>query len=253
MSSAAVEAPEYFLIEETYTGNHDFFYDPDKYRGIRELEANWHIICDEFINVISGREEIDVKNINPPYLSSPDAWKNLYFYNFGWKKHKNCKRYPKTHALLKAIPNVIFGGVTMLKPKSRVLPHNGETNTIIRCHLGLRIPAPYPVCGMRVGSEERGWEEGKVLMFSDAHYHTAWNESNEYRYVMVFDIVRNEFANQKHTVCAKVLAALSLKAFYANRPGLKKLPMPIIKTAHFIFTAFWYLYLPVQNRFSFLP
>jgi aspartyl/asparaginyl beta-hydroxylase (cupin superfamily) len=249
MSSSTVEGPEYFLIEETYTGKHGFFYDAKQFPAIKALESNWHIIRDEISRLISNEEEIDVKNLNPPYLSSPEAWKNLYFYNFGWQKHKNCDRYPKTHALLKSIPNLVFGGITVLKPKSKVLPHNGETNTTIRCHLGLKIPAPYPICGVRVGTEERGWEEGKVIMFSDAHYHTAWNDSNEQRFVLVFDIVRDEFANQKHWVCAKVLGALSLKMFYSKKPELKKVPMPLIRTAHSVFSTFWYLYLPMQNRF----
>jgi aspartyl/asparaginyl beta-hydroxylase (cupin superfamily) len=249
MLGSAIETPEYFLREEPYTGNHDFFYKTEDYPAIKELEANWHIIKDELAALISNQEEIQAKNLNPPYLSSPDAWKILYFYNFGWKTHKNCDLFPKTHALLKTIPNMTFGGITVLQPKSKVLPHYGETNAIIRCHLGLKIPASYPTCGVKIGTAESGWEEGKVIMFSDAHLHTAWNDSNEKRYVLVFDIVRNEYADQKHMVCANVLGALSLKFFYSKRPGLKKLPMPIIKTAHFVFKSFWYIYLPLQNHF----
>ncbi len=249
MNELPIETPQYFLIEETYTGKHAFFYNSNNFPAIKELESKWHIIREEILGLLSGEEKIEVKNINPPYLSTPDAWKNFYFYNFGWKKHKNCKRFPKTHALLKSVPNMIFGGITVLEPRSKVLPHNGETNTTIRCHLGLKIPAPFPVCGVRVGTEEQGWEEGKVLMFSDAHYHTAWNNSNDQRFVLVFDIVRDEYAHQKHSVCAKVLGALSLKYFYSKKPELKKAPLSVINFFHFLFTAFWYLYLPVQNRF----
>ncbi len=250
--NTAVEEQLYFLIEEPYKGIHAFFYNSKDFPAIQQLENNWLIIRNEIIELLTNEEEIDVVNLNPPYLSSPDAWKNLYFFNFGWQKHKNCVRYPKTYALLKSIPDLIFGGITVLEPRSKVLPHNGETNTTIRCHLGLKIPAPYPVCGVRVGAEEHGWEEGKVLMFSDAHYHNVWNDSDERRFVLVFDIVRPEYAHEKQLVCAKSLGALSLKFFYGKNPGLKKLPMPIIKTAHFFFTAFWYLYLPLQNRFRLL-
>lgn len=249
MPTTTIEEQFYFLKEEAYTGNHDFFYEAKDFSAIGQLEANWQIIRNEVMGLLTSEEEIDVVNINPPYLSSPDAWKNLYFLNFGWQKHKNCDRYPKTFALLQSIPNLTFAGITVLEPKSKVLPHNGETNTTIRCHLGLKIPAPYPVCGVRVGTEERGWEEGKVLMFSDAHYHNVWNDSDQRRFVLVFDIVRPEYANQSHLVCAKALGGLSLKFFYGKNPGLKKLPMPLIQAAHFLFSSFWYLYLPLQNRF----
>jgi aspartyl/asparaginyl beta-hydroxylase (cupin superfamily) len=246
---ATYEPANYFLREETYEGKHLFFYEVKDYPQLKVLEDNWQVIRDEFAGLISGKEKFDVKNINPPYLSSPDAWKNYYFYNFGWKKHKNCERFPKTHALLMRVPNLIFAGVTVLEPHSKVLPHNGETNTTIRCHLGLKIPAPYPDCGVRVGGEERGWEDGKILMFSDAHYHTTWNNTDERRFVLVFDIIRDEYAANKTMVCAKVLGGLSLKYFYGKNPRLKQIPLPLIQLCHVLFTAFWFLYLPLQHRF----
>lgn len=249
MKTAPIEKPQYFLREESYSGSHDFFYSSADFPAIQKLESRWHIIRDEVLGAITDRELRETANLNPPYLSSPDAWKNIYLYNFGWKKHKNCARFPKTHALLKEVPDLIFGGITVLEPKSKVLPHNGETNTIIRCHLGLSIPAPHPVCGVRVGPEEQGWQNGKVTMFSDAHYHSTWNDSDERRFVLVFDIVRPEYAHMKHRVCANVLGALSLKYFYSKRPGLKKLPLPLIKTVHTLFMGIWAVYLPIQNRF----
>lgn len=243
------EAPEYFLKEEPYNGNHDFFYNSKNFPAIVELENNWKTIREEVLGIVTDEELKQIKNLNPPYLSNPEGWKNIYFYNFGWKKHTNCDRFPKTHQLLKQIPNMVFGGITVLEPKSRVLPHNGETNTTIRCHLGLKIPAPLPICGVRVGNEEQSWEEGKVMMFSDAHYHTTWNESNERRFVLVFDIVRPEYAHNKNWVCAKSLGALTLKYFYSKFPKLKELPYFFLSFFHNIFSIFWYLYLPIQQKF----
>lgn len=249
MNRQPIEKPQYFLREESYAGSHDFFYRSADFPGVQELENQWETIRNEVLGSISDEEIDNIKNLNPPYLSSPDAWKNIYLYNFGWKKHKNCDRFAQTHALVKKVPNLTFAGITVLEPHAKVLPHNGETNTIIRCHLGLRIPAAYPICGVRVGSEEQGWENGKATMFSDAHYHSTWNDSDERRFVLVFDIVRPEYAHMKHRVCANVLGALSLKFFYSKRPSIKQWPYPVIKTIHAFFAAFWYLYLPVQNRF----
>lgn len=252
-NSVEIEEALFFLKEESYEGTHPYFYNSTDYPAIIELENNWKIVRDEILGSITTAEIDAIKNINPPYLSDPNAWKNIYFYNFGWKKHKNCHRFPKTHALLKKNPNCVFGGITVLRPHSRVLPHNGETNTTIRCHLGLKIPAPLPTCGVQVGDEQQSWQEGKVMMFSDAHRHNTWNESEEDRYVLVFDIVREEYASQKHWICAKALGALSLKYFYNDKPYLKKIPMPILQGIHFLFSFIWYLYLPLQNKFSFLP
>lgn len=247
------EKAQFFLKEESYTGAHPFFYSSENFPAIQDLEGKWTVIRDEVLGAITPAELDAIVNLNPPYLSDPNAWKNIYFYNFGWKKHKNCARFPQTHALITSLPNFVFGGITVLNPHSRVLPHNGETNTTIRCHLGLKVPADYPICGVRVGTEEQGWKDGKVMMFSDAHYHTTWNESDQQRYVLVFDILRPEYARNKSWICAQSLGALSLKYFYKDWPSLKKTPMLILKAVHFMFSTFWYLYLPFQNRYSFLP
>lgn len=248
-----IEPEQYFLKEEPYEGSHAPFYNSKDFPAIVELEKNWEIIKEEVLGIVTDAELSNIKNLNPPYLSHSEAWKNIYFYNFGWKNHENCHRFPRTHTLLMNIPYVIFGGITVLEGHSRVLPHNGETNTTIRCHLGLKVPAHLPICGVKVGTDEQSWHEGKVTMFSDAHYHTTWNDSSERRYVLIFDIIRQEYSNHSSLICAKVLGALSLKYFYSKYPNLKATPYPILYIIHHFFTTFWFIYRPIQNRISFLP
>jgi len=238
----------FFLDEnETYQGPEPYFYDPAKYPWAKVLEDNWHIIRDEMDDIISGRKEITLSSPNPPYLSHPTAWKNIYFYNFMWQYHKNCKLFPKTFAFLKSVPNLTFAEFTVLEPHTRVLPHIGETNTTIRGHLGISIPAPFPVMGIQVGNEKRGWQNGKVTIFSDCHRHTVWNDSDQRRFVLVFDIVRPEFANQKYWVSAQSLSALSIKFFDEKIVFFKRLPKPLLTLAHKSIALAWYLYLPLQR------
>jgi aspartyl/asparaginyl beta-hydroxylase (cupin superfamily) len=238
----------FFLNEnDSYNGPEPFFYNPANFAWVKILENNWHIIRDEMQDIISGKKEILLSSINPPYLSKPNIWKNIYFYNFMWQYHKNCRLYPKTFILLKSIPNLTFAEFTCLEPHSQVLPHIGETNTTIRGHLGIAIPATLPVMGMRVGNEESGWEEGKVVLFSDCHRHTVWNNSDQRRFVLVFDITRTEFAKHKYWVNAQSLSALTIK--YANEKwGLfKHLPAFVVNGFHKLFAVIWRIYLPLQR------
>lgn len=247
------EKAVFFLDEnETYYGPEPFFYDPSKFEWAKTLENNWHIIRDEMQNIISGKEEILLSSINPPYLSKPNVWKNIYFYNFMWQYHKNCTRFPKTFQLLRSIPNLTFAEFTCLEPYSQVLPHIGETNTTIRGHLGIVIPASLPTMGIKVGNEEHGWEEGKVVLFSDCHRHTVWNNSDQRRFVLVFDITRPEFAKNKYWVNAQSLSALTIKYIDEKLGVFKHLPSFLLKTSHKFFAVIWYLYLPLQRTF-FLP
>jgi aspartyl/asparaginyl beta-hydroxylase (cupin superfamily) len=52
-------------------------------------------------------------------------------------------------------------------------------------HLPLIVP---PGCGFRVGNQVREWVPGQALVFDDTIEHEAWNDSDELRVVMIFDI-----------------------------------------------------------------
>ena len=43
-------------------------------------------------------------------------------------------------------------------------------------------------CRFRVGFEERRWKVGEVLLFDDTIEHEAFNDSDELRVVLIFDV-----------------------------------------------------------------
>jgi aspartyl/asparaginyl beta-hydroxylase (cupin superfamily) len=72
-----------------------------------------------------------------------------------------------------------------LAPKSRIPPHNGETNARVVAHLPLIVPDG---CLYRVGFEQRTWHVGETLIFDDTIEHEARNDSDELRVVLIFDL-----------------------------------------------------------------
>ena len=96
------------------------------------------------------------------------------------------------------VPRVSGWGPTamfsLLKAGARISPHTGMFNTRLVCHLPLIVP---PNCRFRVGNEVREWEEGKLLIFDDTIEHEAWNDSDEDRIVLIFDIWRPELSEQE--------------------------------------------------------
>ncbi len=105
-------------------------------------------------------------------------------------------------------PNVLF---SRLAPRTRIPPHNGFLNTRLICHLPLIVPAS---CGkLRCGSEERAWEEGRLMIFDDSIEHEAWNNSDEERVVLLFEIWRPELDELERS---EVSALLTLSGQYAD-------------------------------------
>lgn len=249
-----VEPPIFFLTEkDQYLGNMPPFFDKANYPWVKTLEDNYDIICKEFKAYINEEQTLESSSVNPPYLSDADVWKNMYFWNFLWKKHGVCKRFPETYKLLSSVPNLILAEVTCLNGKAKILPHIGETNVTIRGHLGLKIPAGLPIMGISVDNIERGWEEGKAVLFSDAHRHFVWNNSEEKRFVLVFDILQDNYASQKYWMCAQALSSLTVKFIDEHINLFNRLPEKLRYSVHLIFSSVWRIYLPLQNRFSFLP
>jgi hypothetical protein len=111
-----------------------------------------------------------------------------------WQHLDVATHCPKTFQLLSEIQG--FRGecsFSKLGANARIKLHSGESDLYYRCHLGIRIPGPLPKAGFEVGGDQRSWEEGKLLIFCDAHPHTAWNDFNEERVILLFNVVRPEF------------------------------------------------------------
>jgi aspartate beta-hydroxylase len=98
---------------------------------------------------------------------------------------------PKTTAVLARlplcdVPDYAPGAYfSVLKPRTRLPPHTGTTNTRSIVHLPLVIP---PGCRFRVGAETRSWEKGRAWVFDDTIEHDAWNDSDQIRIILIFDI-----------------------------------------------------------------
>jgi len=95
---------------------------------------------------------------------------------------------PKTYALLKDIPDLFIAGFSKLAPKTTIYPHRG--NNIpprYRCHLGMIVPQH---CCFTVAGQDYSWKEREWLCFDDAEEHSATNQSNEDRIVLLIDILK---------------------------------------------------------------
>lgn len=88
-------------------------------------------------------------------------------------------------------PSLMF---SLLRARSKIPPHTGMINTRFICHLPLIVPQQ---CGFRVGASTRHWEVGKLMIFDDSVEHEAWNDSDQDRFVLIFDIWRPELTAEE--------------------------------------------------------
>ena len=124
-------------------------------------------------------------------LNDSKRWSTFFLLKNGVRVEDHLARCPKIAALLEAAPLCQIPGhaptafLSVLAPKTRIPPHTGVTNTRLIVHLPLIVP---PGCGYRVGAETRTWREGSAWVFDDTFEHEAWNDSEEPRVLLIFDV-----------------------------------------------------------------
>jgi aspartate beta-hydroxylase len=124
-------------------------------------------------------------------LNNSKRWSALFLYKDGDALDDNIARCPRTVAALSLAPQVRIPNrgptafFSRLEPKTRIPPHTGSTNTRLTVHIPLIVP---PGCGFRVGAEVREWQPGTALIFDDTIEHEAWNDSDQQRVILIFDI-----------------------------------------------------------------
>jgi aspartate beta-hydroxylase len=145
-------------------------------------------------------------------LHQSRRWSVYYLWRDGVAYQEHLARCPRTVAALEswprcevpgASPNVLF---SILDAKTRIPPHTGVNNTRLFVHLPLIIP---PGCGFRVGGEEREWQLGKAFVFDDTIEHEAWNDSDEPRAVLIFDIWNPDISADERAMVSMTVAGVT--------------------------------------------
>ncbi|WP_380872606.1 aspartyl/asparaginyl beta-hydroxylase domain-containing protein [Sphingomonas sp. DBB INV C78] len=182
------------------------FFDRHHFPWFAELEAKTDLIRAELEAVIARSQTMrpyvamdpgTPQNKWSPLDGSLD-WSAYFLWEYGEAKEEACALCPNTVAALQAVPHAKIPGraptafFSILRPRTHIPPHTGVTNTRAVIHLPLIIPEG---CGIRVGGETRQWQVGEAMAFDDTIEHEAWNDSDELRAVLIFD-VWNPFLTQ---------------------------------------------------------
>lgn len=240
--------------KEEYHGDLPNFYPPEWFPELDLLTINWEGIRDEILNF--EKDNGYIKGMS--YFSSPaeivgaEQWSTINLMSYSRKLHRNRKKFPFLTNLTDQISNITTVTISVLPPNTDIKPHYGDTNGIIRAHLGLVVPDAYPITAIRVGNEERGWEEGKMLLFTVVCQHSVWSRSEHRRYVLIIDFVPKLLENKLTEISAKTLGSQSFIFFYKKLGFVRKFPEPVAAVFCYAFYLIWRLYLPIQRRLKFL-
>ncbi len=124
-------------------------------------------------------------------LNHSHLWSTLWLWKDGESQADPISRCPQTAAVLAELPMADQPGYaptalfSALAPHTRIPPHTGSTNARLLVHLPLVLPGP---AGFRVGNDVREWRLGEAWVFDDTIEHEAWNDADETRVILIFDV-----------------------------------------------------------------
>jgi aspartyl/asparaginyl beta-hydroxylase (cupin superfamily) len=176
------------------------FFEREFFPWLGKLEAATDVIRQEFERVYA-----EDRTTFGPYMRIPagapvnqwrdlnnsPAWSTFFLWRDGKRDDANCARCPDTAALLETLPLCDQQGFaptamfSVLAPKTSIPPHTGSSNTRLILHLPLVLPGQ---CRFRVGNETREWKMGEAWVFDDSIEHEAWNDSDQPRAILIFDV-----------------------------------------------------------------
>jgi ornithine lipid ester-linked acyl 2-hydroxylase len=191
-------AQNLFLGLERYFGRASMcgdkeFFDPKDFAWVGAVEADWRKVRAELDALLPYAAHMpNFQELEPHQkeLTQDDGWKTFFFYAYGLRARGNCRRCPETTKLLKKMPGMKTAFFSILAPGKHLPPHRGPWKGVLRLHLALLIPEPAEMCAIRVGSQTRHWEEGRVMIFDDTFEHEAWNRTDGVRVILFVDIIR---------------------------------------------------------------
>jgi hypothetical protein len=188
-------------------------HDSRRFPWVAVLEGAFGVIQAEFAALLASA---DFSRVNPGYTSQGE-WAAAYLWAFGEKVEEVCRWCPETTRMLAAIPGVAQFGTTLfsaLAPHSRIIPHHGVTNAKLRCQLPLRVP---PGCKLKVGDHEIEQREGRCIVFDDSFLHSAWNDSDEARFVIVFDFYHPDLTNEEIAYLSRIPSKESMAKHHLDQ------------------------------------
>jgi len=247
-----------FGSDGAYAGDEPPYYEAGELGWPLTLEQGFPIIRDEFIAAFGDGRALETF-YDASMIDRRGAWKTHSLYVHGLRYHENLEKFPRTDALLRSIPGLVSASFSWLDPPAEILPHHGDSNMIVRGHLGMVVPAGLPACGFEVAGEARGWQTGRMLLFCDAYIHRAWNHAKAPRLVMIVDVMLPQHLRALNAVCAQVVGSLLIFRIEARmrrtfgRRSPARLPPRLRGALHKLLALGSRAYLPLQPRVRWLP
>lgn len=234
------------LHKRPYMGTEQSFPDVSDLKGIKQLERYSNVVFSELNNYL--HKHTLESQFNTTMVERPKTWKVRSLRVWGVEMYDIQKYFPESMKLIDEIDDVIGISFNILESDAVIKPHCGDTNAVIRCHLGLSIPYENNSCAIKVNNEVKHWQQGKILGFTDAYDHEAWNKTDKKRIILLFDILKPEYLSKKNKICGVVISSLYIQQIANLIPKLYIVNPILLYPVTYPLSFIMRIMIPIRNR-----
>eukprot|EP01041_Mallomonas_annulata_P013499 gene13499-28638_t len=169
-------------------------YPPDNFQTISNiLKLNHTHILNEYNHLQNIGYSSDYEMKPDEHKLHQGKWEWQSYILKGKKQVSFQNNCPITSSILDSIPNIMYQTpfsytfFSKLHANTTINAHYGPCNLRIRCHYPLIVP-PSGDYGMKIGGTTVRWTVGEPIYFDDCYEHKVWNNSNNERVVLLFDM-----------------------------------------------------------------
>lgn len=171
------------LTSKPWHNKYDFFF-------VRKLEDGAKQIRNElFYNLENHAQLFMLDYENVPLCGD---WKAIKLISNDGQRTEYADYFPKTMEVIDSSgQEFVTVKFSAIQPGSHISPHTGPSNDRLRVHLSLVHTGGARI---RVGTEWRSWEEGKVIILDSSWEHEVIHSGNDTRIVLILDIWHPELS-----------------------------------------------------------
>lgn len=170
------------------------FWDPIAFDWCTKLQSKHPAILKEFQTVTADLQTLQQHGNNiwagaltDDASSYGKGWKTLVLMDRGRWDPINVNLFPITSQAVynSGVPAVEVFFASM-EPHTTIQPHSDFTNFVLTSHLPLIVPySGQNMCRLTIGDTTQQWINGKLLLFDTSLLHSAINDSDQTRYILM--------------------------------------------------------------------
>ena len=177
--------PAYFLSKLPTTPT----VDPKLIPELAILKDNWEVIRDEAL-VLWEQGHIDVgEDLPGSSFYKDNRWKSFYLKLYDHDIPSAKAMAPKTMELIEQVPGMNLALFAALMPGKKINQHQDPFAYTLRYSLGLSTPND-DKCYIDINAERHTWRAGEAVLFDETYMHSATNETDIPRIILMTDIDR---------------------------------------------------------------